>query len=166
MKIKDIVIIGMMGAVLFVIQMALGFLPNIELVSLIIILSTLIFGWRTLYIIYVFVLLEGIRYGFGLWFINYLYIWTILFIITMLFQKNRSSYFWAVISGFYGLSFGALCTIPYFFIGGVPMALASWTSGIYFDIIHGVANYIVTLVLFKPLHKLLEMLNRIRSNST
>jgi hypothetical protein len=46
MRAKDIALIGMMSAIMITAQVALSFLPNIELVSMLIILSTLIFGWR------------------------------------------------------------------------------------------------------------------------
>jgi energy-coupling factor transport system substrate-specific component len=161
MKIRNIVIIGMMSAILFALQVAMGLLPlpNIELVSLLIILFTLVFGYQALYIIYIFVILEGFFYGFGPWWINYLYVWTVLFVVTMLFQNKRSPFLWAVVSGAYGLGFGALCSIPYFLTGGIPSGIAYWVSGIPFDIVHGISNFIITLVLFNPIHKLLSKLN-------
>lgn len=151
---KDITIVGMMSALLITIQVALSFLPNIELVSLIIILSTIIYGWKTLYIIYIFALIENFIYGFEIWSINYLYVWTILMLITMLFKNNRSPFFWAILSGAFGLGFGTLCSIPYFFIGGPSMAVAGIISGIPFDFAHCVGNYFIALVFFKPLYNL------------
>ncbi|MDD4113493.1 MAG: hypothetical protein PHC56_10765 [Herbinix sp.] len=160
MRTKDIVIIGVMAALLIVLQVGLSFLPNIELVSLIVILCTIIYGWKTLYIIYIFVIAEGLIFGFGLWWVNYLYVWTILMLLTMLFRDKQSPFLWAIISGAFGLSFGLLCSIPYLFIGGVPMAVSYFISGIPFDAIHCVSNYIITLVLIKPLYLFLDWLNR------
>jgi energy-coupling factor transport system substrate-specific component len=160
MRIRDIAIIGMMSAILVVVQVAFGFLPNIELVSLLIILFTLTFGRKTLYIIYTFVIVEGIIYGFGIWWFIYLYIWTILFIITTIFHKKRSMFFWALVSGTYGLSFGALSSIPYFIMGGIPSGIAYWISGIPFDLIHGFFNFIVMLLLYRALYSLLDLLNK------
>ena len=51
---------GVLTAVVFVAQVAMGFLPNIELVTLLFILYTLAFGKKVFLMIYVFVLLEGI----------------------------------------------------------------------------------------------------------
>ena len=158
MRVKDIVIIGLMGAILLALQVALSFIPNIELVSLLIILCTLIFQKKTVFIITIFVTLEGLLYGFGLWWINYLYIWFILYMIVTVLKKSKSPLFWALISGFFGLSYGGLCAIPYLFIGGVPTAIAYWISGIPFDLIHGIGNFIVALVLFAPLYHLLQTL--------
>jgi energy-coupling factor transport system substrate-specific component len=164
MRIKDIALIGIMSAILVTVQVALGFLPNLELVSLLIIMYTLVFGKKTLYIIYVFVALEGIIYGIGLWWINYLYIWTILFVIVMLLRKQHSPYFWAIISGFYGLSFGALCAIPNLFLSGIGSAISYWITGIPFDIIHAVGNFVVVLLLFHPLYQVLDIINKRTAN--
>lgn len=160
MRIRDIVIIGMMSAILVAVQVTLGFLPNVELVSLLIILYTCIFRWKCLYIIYVFVLVEGLLYGIGLWWFNYLYVWTVLFLIAMIFRTKRSPLFWAIISGAFGFGFGALCSIPYFITGGITTGFAYWVSGIPFDITHGICNFAITLVLLYPLRLLLDIVNR------
>jgi energy-coupling factor transport system substrate-specific component len=160
MRIKDIVIIGMMSAIMIAVQVVLGFLPNVELVSLLIILYTLIFGKKTAYIIYVFVAVEGIIYGFGLWWFNYLYVWAVLFLIVLLLRNARSPFLWAAVSGTFGLSFGILCSIPYFITGGIPSGLAYWTSGIPFDITHGISNFAITLVLFHPLYYILDKVSK------
>ncbi len=60
--VKDIVICGLFAAVLLVTQVTLAALPNIELVSLLVIVYTLIFGKKTIPIIYIFALLEGLLY--------------------------------------------------------------------------------------------------------
>lgn len=159
LRIIDIVVIGMMSSVLLAVQFALSFLPNVELVSLLIILYTLIFGKKTLYIVYVFVILEGLVYGIGLWWFNYLYVWAILFIITLLMKKIHSQLIWAVISGIYGLSFGALCSIPYFITGGIPSGAAYWIAGIPFDILHGISNFAIAFALFDPLYYILDKIN-------
>lgn len=159
MKIKEITMLAMLSAIMFVAQVALKFIPNIELVSLLVILYTLIFKQKTLYIIYVFVILEGLLYGFGLWWFGYLYVWTFLYIIVRIFRKNKHPLFWIIISGVYGLSFGAFFAIPYFFMGGPASAFAYWVNGIPYDIGHCIGNIVVTLVLFQPLYHLLRLVN-------
>ena len=59
-KTWELVTMGLLAAIVFVVQVALGFLPNIELVTLLFILYTLLLGKRVFLIIYVFVFLEGI----------------------------------------------------------------------------------------------------------
>ena len=161
LTIKELVLIALLAALLLVSQVGLAFLPNIEVVSLLIILYTLFFKKKTLYIIYIFALLEGLIYGFGIWWIMYLYVWTILWGITTLLEKEKSSIIWAFISGFFGLFFGTLCSVPYFITGGVSMGLSWIASGLMMDIIHGVGNFVVALLLFKPLYAAFQKVYRI-----
>lgn len=112
--VKDIVICGLFAAVLLVTQVALAVLPNIELVSLLIIVYTLVFGKKTIPIIYIFALLEGLLYGFGIWWVMYLYVWTILYFIVRLFRQSESSLFWGVVGGFFwtelwNIMFDSIC---------------------------------------------------------
>ena len=69
---------GVLAALLFAGQVALAAIPNVEIVSLLVILYTLALGRKVFLVIYTFVLLEGVFYGFGLWWINYLYVWAAL----------------------------------------------------------------------------------------
>lgn len=158
--IQDIALVGVMVATLEVAKLALSYLPNVELVTFLIMLYTVSFGRKTLYAIPVFVLIEGCLYGFGVWWIMYLYIWPLLALITYPFRKQTSVIVFAVISGSFGLFFGALCSIPYFFIGGIHAGFAYWFSGIPFDLIHCVSNVILLLVLWVPLRSVLKHVSR------
>lgn len=161
MKTKDIVTIGVLVAMIEAVKLGLAFLPNIELVSLLIILFTLYYKKKIVYVIYTFVLIEGLLYGFGVWWIMYLYVWTILAAITYLFRKNESVIVWSMIAGFYGLVFGGLCAIPYLFISGMKAGFAYWIAGIPYDILHGIGNFTGTLLLFRPIDKLLKKVNHL-----
>ncbi|WP_394267294.1 hypothetical protein [Anaerotignum sp.] len=157
-NIRELTILGLLTAILFLGQVFLAVLPNVEVVSLLIILYTLTCGRKVFLIIYAFVLLEGFCYGFGMWWFSYLYLWSILALAAYIFRENRSLLFWSILSGFFGLAFGALCTLPYLVVGGIGAALAYWTSGLLFDVTHCIGNFIVCLVLFRPLRHLLERL--------
>lgn len=162
---KDIAWIGVMIATLEAGKMALSFLPNIEVVTLLIIMYTLFFGRKVFYAIFAFVFLEGCLYGFGVWWIMYLYIWPLLAIITHVFRKQESVWFWSILSGVFGLLFGAMCSIPYFFIGGVNMAVGWWIAGIPYDIVHCISNFVLCLVLFLPLRKVLQKIQHFYSEN-
>ena len=155
-KVYELALMGVLTALLFMGQVFMSFLPNIEIVSLLIILYTVFFGKKVFLMIYCFVFLEGFLYGFGMWFFNYLYVWTILALVCLPLRKNRSAAFWSVISGFFGLFFGTLCTLPYLIIGGTAAAFSYWISGLGFDLTHCIGNVVLCLVLFKPLYSLLE----------
>lgn len=154
-SVKSIVLFALLSALLLITQIALAPLPNIELVSLLIILYTVVLQKKNLYIIYVFALLEGLIYGFGMWWFCYLYVWTILWGITMLFKKEQNALFFAFISGFFGILFGTLCSVPYFLTGGIQMGFSWIVSGLPFDIVHGIGNFVSALLLFRPLKNIL-----------
>ncbi|MEY8353334.1 hypothetical protein AALB39_08210 [Lachnospiraceae bacterium 54-53] len=156
---------ALLSALLFVSQVSLSWLTNVELVSLLLILYTLVFKKHVWFILYVFVVLEGMFYGFGLWWFSYLYVWAILPCAVFLFFKNRSpgTFSISLLSGTFGMLFGLFCAISYLITGGPAAALAWWTAGIPFDIIHGAGNFLVALVLFQPLNRLFTSLKRIQS---
>lgn len=158
-SIKDVVNIALMIALIEVCKSALLFLPNIELTSFFIIMFMLFYGRKTYLIIPAFILVEGCMYGFGLWWIMYLYTWPLLAIVTWIFRKQNTALFWSVVSSVFGLSFGFLCSFPYFFIGlssgglrsGLVTQFSWWIAGIPWDIVHGVGNFFIMFVLYKPI---------------
>lgn len=154
-KTRELAQMGILTAILFIGQVALSFLPNIEIVSLLIMLYTLFLGKKVFFVIYSFVFLEGFLYGFGIWWFSYLYLWSFLACLTLLFRKNTSLLAWCILSGFFGLSFGILCALPYLAAGGPAAAFSYWVSGLLFDIFHCVGNFIICLLLFRPLYALL-----------
>ncbi len=149
---RDISLIAIASAILIAIQVAMSPIPNIELVSLLVILYTIHFRYKALYIISVFVLVEGLIYGFGIWWYSYLYIWTVLFFLTLCFRQSTSPLLFAVVGAGFGLLFGTLSSIPYFFLQGAAGAIVYISSGVLFDLLHCAGNFVTILLLFKPLN--------------
>ena len=163
LSLGETVLFGMLGALTFALQVVMAPLPNIEPVSLLVMLFAVTFGWKSLYCVYTFVAMEILFHGIGLWNINYLYIWTVLAVAAILLRKMETALGWALLSAVFGLAFGALCGIVDVFIGGFGYAAAKWVSGIPFDLLHCGGNFAIALVLWKPLRTLLDKLkNRIR----
>lgn len=154
LAVRDVVLIAVMVTALEAVKIGLSFLPNVELVTLLIVLYTRFFKEKILYVIPVFLVLETFQWGLGLWTIMYAYIWFILAFFTYVFRRQNSVIFWAALTGAFGLLFGALCALVYLFAGGPSMAFAWWISGLPFDFLHCVSNAVLTLVLFKPLDML------------
>lgn len=156
---RRVVLCALLAAIMAALQAAMSFLPNIEPVSLLVLVYSLTFGRDVFYIIYTFVFVEGLIYGFSMWWFTYLYIWPLwaLAVMTLGKNKERSPMLWAVASGAFGLSFGALDALPYL-AGGPAAAFARWLSGIPFDLLHCGGNFFLALILEKPLHQLLGTL--------
>lgn len=166
---QDVATVGLMVAVIEVLKLALQGLPNIEMTSFLIILFTLCFGRLSLYAVPAFILIEGLIYGFGLWWVMYLYVWPLLALFTHAFSRVDSAFFWACVSGVFGLLFGLLCAIPYFFIGfagggiaqGLSQMFAWWVAGIPYDLLHGAGNFALMLALYRPISGLLRRVPQI-----
>ena len=148
---RDITIMALMVAIIEVSKVALAQIPNVELTSFWIIMFTLYFGPRIFYVIPVFIMIEGMIYGFGLWWIMYLYAWPLLVLVVLLLRKMNTAWDWGFVSGLFGLLFGFLCAIPYIFTSGLAGAVAWWIAGIPWDLVHGIANFATMLVLYKPI---------------
>lgn len=167
---QDVATSALMVAVIEVCKLVMQGLPNIEMTSFLIILFTLRFGRLSLYAIPAFILIEGLIYGFGLWWVMYLYAWPLLSLVTRAFAGEDSALFWAIVSGAFGLLFGLLCAIPYFFIGlpgglssGLRQMLAWWIAGIPFDLVHGASNFAIMFALYRPITGLLARMPQIVS---
>lgn len=157
---RELVLYALLGAVMFALKMAMAALPNIEPVSLLVILYTLTFGRWALWPIYVYVLLEILTWGVNFWTVNYLYVWAILFLLTCLFRKMSAPLGWAVVAGGFGLCFGLLCVPVYWVSGGWAFAVSWWISGIPYDILHCVGNFFMVLLLYKPGYRVLQLLKQ------
>ena len=121
--------LALLSALLYVSKAVLEFLPNVELVSLLTILYTLVFGKEALIIVTVFNCFEVIQWGFGLWVISYLYTWPALVVIAY---------------------------IP----ANPAFALTYWIRGLPWDVWHAAANFVLMLILGKPLYKALCCLKK------
>ncbi len=141
---------ALMGAVLFVSQAALAFLPNIEIVTLLIVIFARRFGREAAAACFVYVCLTALSSGFGVWWAVYLVIWPAFSLLAYALRRIDSWALWAVINGAFGLFFGAffaLAYLPY----SRSFALSYWISGIPWDITHCIGNFFVALLLGRPL---------------
>ena len=165
MKVKisayDIAVIAIMSALLEAVKVALNAIPNVDLVSFLLVVFTLHFGIRkTIIASWIFTAIEIMTWGLQLWVVFYLYTWPVLIICVYLFRKHDSAFLFAVISGVFGLCFGALSSIVYLLMGDPAMAFSWWLSGLNFDAVHGAANFCIALVLYRPAMNALKRVPR------
>lgn len=155
---REVALFGVLGALTFGAKVVMMGLPNIEPVSLLVMVFAVTFGKKALFPIYVYVLLELSLFGVGLWTASYVYIWALLALAAWLLRGMHSPLGWAVLSGTFGLLFGALCTPVCLLTGGPAFALSWWISGIPFDLAHCAGNFALALILFPPLRRLFSRL--------
>jgi len=155
-----IVRIAVFAALLTVCKFAISFIPNVEVVTLIIMAIGASFG-----LIYalpstlVFCAMEVALYGVSSWVILYFVYWPLLAIVSSVFLRNKNIVFAFIISVIGSILFGVLsaCADTILCVSNLTndqLALywiAYYLRGLYFDLIHTISNAIIILVLFKPL---------------
>lgn len=158
---KETALFGMLGAVMFASKMLMEILPNIHLLGTFIVATTVVYRKKALYPIYIYVLLNGIFAGFAMWWIPYLYIWTILWAAVMILPKNMpkkvAPIVYAIVCALHGFGFGVLYAPAQALMFGLNFdATLTWiAAGLPFDIIHGISN-LCCGILIVPLIKLLK----------
>lgn len=157
---RETVLYSILGAATFALKMSMVLLPNIEPVSLLVILFAVCYGRRGIFSVYVYVFLEFAVWGLGLWSFGYLYVWGILFAAALLLRRSSSILLWASLSGCFGLLFGALFVPVYWIAGGWAAAVSWWVAGIPMDLLHGASNFVIALLLFKPMRWCFDALDR------
>ncbi len=155
----------MLGSLMFCSKKIMEVLPNIHLLGMFTMVLTLTFRGKALIPIYIYVILDGLFGGFDIWWYPYIYIWTILWAITMLLPKRMPRWLklavYPTVCALHGLAFGILYAPAQalFFNLNFEQTLVWIASGAVFDIVHGISNFLVGLLIV-PFSELLQKLSR------
>ena len=84
---KTIALVGIMSASIECGKLALSFLPNIEVVTLLCALYGYVFGLLGIVSVVVFVSIEPLIYGFGTWVVAYYLYWPFVAVVFMILGK-------------------------------------------------------------------------------
>ena len=155
LDIRDLAELSVMCALMVGGKEVMNALPNIHPVMLILILCVRIYGVKSLYSIIGFVMIELMIYGVSLWTVCYLYTWPLYCIAALPFKENNSRLFWGLYAAAAGLLFGPLSALTTAVLSGWKASIAYWVSGIPYDIIHCISNFVIVYFLVDPLYKLL-----------
>ena len=150
---KEIAVFALLGTIMFVSKMLMEFLPNIHLLGVLTIAFTAVYRAKALFPIYVYVFLNGLIAGFGIWWVPYLYIWTVLWGAVMLVPRNLSKkatyIIYAILCTLHGLCFGLLyapCQALFFGLN-FSQTVAWVIAGLPFDLIQAVGNGILSVLI-------------------
>lgn len=159
MKAKDIALIGILSATITAGKLALAVVPNVEIVTLFFILYSIVFGVKkTILVSVIFSTTEIMIYGLNTWLLVYYFIWPGLAIVaSVIGKKVKSEYGFAILAGVFGLAYGFIFAISESLFYGIGYGITYWVSGLPFDIVHGFSNFILVLLLFKPLKEVLSI---------
>ena len=153
LSVSEMCIFAMLGALMFASKKLMEVLPNIHLIGLLITVTTIVFRKKALIPLYIYVLLDGLFGGFSMWWLPYLYIWTILWGAIMLCPKRMkrpvATVVYATLCGLHGVLFGTLYAPlqALMFHLNWNQTLAWIASGFPFDLIHGISNFVLGILV-------------------
>lgn len=159
------VVFAMLGAIMLLSKLVMELLPNVHLLGVLTMVYTIVFRRRALIPIYIYVFLNGLISGFSLWWLPYLYIWTLLFGATMLIPKglprSARAVIYPIVCSLHGFLFGILYAPVGVFTFGIGLdGMWAWiVGGSLFDLIHGFSNLVLGFLVL-PLSDLLLRLYR------
>ena len=164
-RIVEMCVFSMLGAIMFCSKIIMEALPNIHLLGMFVMTFTLVYRVKALIPIYVYVFLNGVYAGFNLWWMPYLYIWTILWAITMILPKRMPKWLCCIIfptvCALHGLLYGTLYAPAQaiMFHLNFEQMIAWIIAGLPFDAIHAAGNAVMGIMIL-PLSALLRRLSR------
>ena len=167
LNIKEIALFSMLGALMYSTKLVMAVLPNIHLLGVFIVATTVVYRQKALYPLYLYIFAEGL-FSFGLWWIPYLYVWAVLWLATMLLPKNMppkiAPVVYMVVSALHGFLFGILYSPMQALLFGLDFkgTIAWIIAGFPFDFIHGVSNFFCGLLIV-PVIKVLRLAQKIAS---
>lgn len=143
LTVREMVVFGVLGGVMYASKAVMEMLPNIHLLGVITIALTLVYRRKALYPIYSFVFLCGLFSGFALWWIPYLYLWTVLWGVTMLLPRNLPAIAYMALCGAHGLLYGTLYAPAQALLFGMnwQQTVAWIAAGLPWDVVHGIGNF-------------------------
>jgi len=160
LSVAEIALFAMLGALIFGAQVVMEVLPNVHLSGMFVILYTVLFRKKALIPIYLYVFLIGVRWGFGLAWIPYLYLWLILWALVMLIPVKTSRKWkmvlYPLVGGLFGLAFGTLYAPSQALLFGLnfKQTLLWIAAGFPWDLVHAAGNAVFS-TLVVPLSEIL-----------
>ncbi len=165
LKTNELIVYAMLATIMYLSKIFMEWAPNIHLLSMLTMSYTLVYRQKALYPIYVYVLINGVMVGFSIWWVPYLYVWTVLWGVTMLLPRKMKTkvavVVYCVVCGLHGLLFGVLYAPSQALFFGLNFeGTVAWViAGLPFDIMHSLGN-LGAGVLILPLVSLLKRIEQ------
>ncbi len=170
-KLRLMAVFAMLGAIMFVSKLVMEFLPNVHLIGALTMVYTIAYRSKALIPLYVFVFLTGLYGGFGVWWVPYLYVWTLLWAVTMLLPKRMKSVIavpvYMVVCALHGLLFGVLYAPAQALLLGFnfKQTVAWVAAGFPFDVIHAIGNFVAATLILPLSRTLLSLEGKFHHNN-
>lgn len=148
LNIKETAVFALLGALMYASKIVMEILPNVHLLGVFVVAITVVYRKKALYPIYIYVFINGLFSGFAMWWIPYLYIWTLLWGAVMLLPKNIPTevkpIVYMTVCALHGFLFGTLYAPAQAILFGLDFkGMIAWViAGLPWDFVHGVSNFI------------------------
>lgn len=160
-KVKDITIIAVLATILFVQELALSLLPNIQLTVLFIVVYTKVFGLKnTVIIVIIHTLLDNLIWGFNILHFSAMLMGWLFIPLTLgsIFKNVEKPIVLALLGIIYALIYSWSFAIAQL-VFGFSAFVAYLTGDILFEIILAASSFVTILWLYEPLSKVLLKLD-------
>lgn len=158
MKVKDVALLGILTAILYLVDQVLSFVPFLQLSMLLIILFSRKMGTlKTSIIVIIYVILEYIGAGFNLLFFIFSVIgWLFVPLLTnFLFRKTKSVISIALQGVLFSFLYSWIHIIPSCII--IESSIIDYLSmDVFFEISLAISSFVSILLLYKPLEKVID----------
>lgn len=165
LKIRETAVFGVLGALMFASKLIMEVLPNVHLLAVFTVAFTVVYRAKALYPIYIYTILCGLYAGFNMWWIPHLYLWTVLWGVTMLLPKRMPPWLcpivYAVLCSAHGFLYGTLYAPAQALMFGFSFdQTVAWiAAGFPWDVVHGFSNLGLGLLIV-PIVTLLRKLEK------
>ena len=164
----ELVLFAMLGMIMFVSKLVMEFLPNIHLLGMLTMVYTLTFRAKALVPIYIYVFVNGLYAGFAAWGVPYLYIWAVLWGLTMLLPQRMPRWLCCVVYPLvcclHGLAYGTLYAPMQALMFGLnwKMTIAWIVAGLPFDVLHAAGNLLAGLLIVPMVEVMRKLIRTFR----
>ena len=156
---RKIALIAMMTATLEVGKLALSFIPNVEVVTLLCAVYGFVFGWAGIVATYLFVGIECLIWGLNTWVATYVLYWPLVTFCFMLLGKrnikNRliATLLAVALTAFFGVLSSLIDAglLLGFHDGFWKRFAIIYARGVIFYVIQMVCNFVLFLGIFRPI---------------
>ena len=153
LTIREMAVFSMLGAVMYASKIVMEFAPNIHLLGVFTIAFTVVYRKKALYPIYIYILLLGLFSGFASWWIPHLYVWLVLWGITILLPKKMPKKIqplvYMMVCALHGFLYGVLYAPSQALLYGLNFdGMKAWIlAGLPYDFIHGISNFFCGILI-------------------
>ena len=158
METRRLSLIAILSSLSFVGRMMFSFLPNVQPMTVIILIVVMYLGTYDGWLVAIIsILISNLYLGMGVWTLAQIVSFSALILIAHICKKlNLSIRYYPIITLLMGFTYGFIISLvqaPFF---GWASFFPYWISGLPYDLNHAVGNYLFFIILHPPLSMIIK----------